>query len=70
MIQHLVPFQWSVEIGHNMMWRIEELNEFNIVETYNTTEGHVTHLHLPKLEHAAHSPTGRVELQADEREEC
>jgi len=35
MIQHLVPFHWSVEIGNKMMWRREELNEFNIVETCN-----------------------------------
>jgi hypothetical protein len=29
MIQHLVKVQGSVEVGGKMMWRKEELNEFN-----------------------------------------
>jgi len=35
MIQHLLPFQWCVEVGGKMIWRREELNEFNIVEACN-----------------------------------
>jgi len=31
MIQHLEPFQWSVEGGGKIIWRREVLNGFNIV---------------------------------------
>ena len=53
MTQHLVPLQWSVEIEEKMMWRKEELNEFNIV----AAEGHTTHLDLSKLARVQHAPT-------------